>query len=49
MEINVDAGKQKGKSHVWLDHINYLLNLRKVRPNEDAGKEGGLLSNFTSS
>lgn len=48
MEINVDAGKQKGKSHVWPDHINYLLNLSKVRPNEDAGK-GRLLSNFTSS
>lgn len=48
MEINVDAGKQKGNSNVWLDHINYLLSLSKVRPNEDAEKEGRLLSNFTS-
>lgn len=48
MEINVDAGKQKGNSNVWLDHINYLLSLSKVRPNEDAEKEGRLLANFTS-
>lgn len=48
MEINVDAGKQKENSNVWLDHIHYMLNLSKVRPNEYAEKEGGLLSNFTS-
>lgn len=47
IEIDVDAGKQKENSNVWLDHINYMLNLRKVRQNEYAEKEGRPLFNFT--